>query len=77
MATLLGEPYCLPMRDVVRLTPRQIVGLYHRKQDDKGNLVPLPYAFDDGEAEKEQAVRFWMASGMTEDEAREKIYGQC
>lgn len=63
------------MREIGRLTPRQVVGLYYRQRDDKGNPRPLPYAFDDGESEREQAMRFWMANGKTEDEAREMIYG--
>lgn len=75
VAGLVDEPYCLTMREISRLTPRQIVGIYYRKRDDKGNPLPLPYAFDDGESERQQAVRFWVAQGKGEDEAREMIYG--
>lgn len=75
VATLVDEPYLLTMDQVADLTPRQILGIYFRKRDPKGNPLPLPYAFDDGESDREQAMRFWMANGKTEEEAREMIYG--
>jgi hypothetical protein len=75
VATLVDEPYLLSMDQVANLTPRQISGIYLRKRDQKGTAVPLPYAFDDGEEERQQAVRFWMAQGMSEEEAKERIYG--
>lgn len=75
MATLIDEPYLLTMNQVAELTPRQILGLYFRKRDPKGIALPLPYAWDDGESDRQQAVRFWMANGKTEEEAREMIYG--
>lgn len=75
IATLVDEPYLLSMEQVADLTPRQILGIYFRKRDDKGNAIPLPYAWDDGEADRQQAVRFWVAQGKTEEEAREMIYG--
>ena len=75
MATLIDEPYLLTMNQVAELTPRQILGLYFRKRDPKGIALPLPYAWDDGESDREQAMRFWMANGKTEEEAREMIYG--
>jgi len=75
VATLIDEPYLLTMNQVAELTPRQILGLYFRKRDPKGIALPLPYAWDDGESDREQAMRFWMANGKTEEEAREMIYG--
>lgn len=75
VATLVDEPYLLTMDQVSELTPRQILGIYFRQRDPKGNPLPLPYAFDDGESDRQQAMRFWMANGKTEEEAREMIYG--
>jgi len=75
VATLIDEPYLLSMEQVADLTPRQILGIYFRKRDEKGNAIPLPYAWDDGESDRQQAVRFWVAQGKSEEEAREMIYG--
>ena len=75
VAGLIDEPYLLTMAEVSDLTPRQILGLYFRKRNPKGIALPLPYAWDDGESERQQAIRFWVSQGKTEEEAREMIHG--
>ena len=49
--------------------------LYYRRRDDKGVPLPLPYGFEDVEAEKKRAFDFYVYAGMDEDKAKELIYG--
>lgn len=37
-AGLVGEPFCLPMDRIARLTDRQIREIYGHKRDEKGGI---------------------------------------
>jgi hypothetical protein len=75
VAGLIDEPYLLTMEEISQLTLRQVVMLYYRKRDDKGKPLPLPYGFDDPEAEKKKVYEFWLYTGMEEEKARRLVYG--
>lgn len=76
VARLLDEPYTLTMESISGLTAKQITELYFRPRDEKGIALPIPYAFDDGEREREKAVAMLSAiAGISEEEARRKIHG--
>ena len=77
VAGLVDEPYLLRMEDVAQLTPRQVSGIYYRPRNDKGAALPLPYAFETVAGAKAKAFEILTALGMTEDEARRKVYGNA
>jgi len=73
-ATLVYEPYNVPLRDILDMDPRQVRRVYFAPRDEKGHLIrnaPLDVNMEVKQVDqKDYFFRTWRARGFSDNELR-------